>query len=110
MERAALQRRRRTHAFPDCAIGRRFAPIRWLHPGYRPGQRLAAGIMGPCFRRDDVEGFVRHPGRINTAFCRSNTWRPFLKPISTSGSSAMAPRALAVSSTMRSAGLPGAMP
>jgi hypothetical protein len=20
---------------PDCAIVRRFAPIRWLHPGYR---------------------------------------------------------------------------
>jgi hypothetical protein len=21
-------------AVPDCAIGRRFAPTRWLHPGY----------------------------------------------------------------------------
>ena len=51
-----------------------------------------------------------HPGRISTAFCRSKTCRPFLNPISTSGNSAIAPRPLAVSSTMMSAGLPGAMP
>src|SRR5882757_2519040 len=41
---------------------------------------------------------------------RANTWRPFLKPISMSGSSAIALAPESVSSTMRSAGLPGAMP
>jgi hypothetical protein len=27
---------RRTGGVPDCAIGRRLAPTRWLHPGYGP--------------------------------------------------------------------------
>jgi hypothetical protein len=33
-ERSELRDFRRAGGVPDCAIGRRFAPTRWLHPGY----------------------------------------------------------------------------
>jgi hypothetical protein len=42
-------------AFPDCAefiIGRRFAPTRWLHPGY--GDRYAATSGPGDFKYCDV--------------------------------------------------------
>src|SRR6202011_2910930 len=35
-ERSELRDFRRAGGVPDCAIGRRFAPTRWLHPGYGP--------------------------------------------------------------------------
>src|ERR1700730_10576481 len=35
-ERSELREFRRAGGVPDCAIGRRFAPTRWLHPGYAP--------------------------------------------------------------------------
>ena len=49
-------------------------------------------------------------GRNSVGFRRSNTWRPFLNPISISGNAAMALVPLSVSRMIRSAGLPGAIP
>jgi hypothetical protein len=34
--------------YPDCAepvIGRRFAPTRWLHPGYKIGVRQKSNLL-----------------------------------------------------------------
>src|SRR6202011_6321029 len=47
-ERSELRDFRRAGGVPDCAIGRRFAPPRWLHPGYgRQFRNFRNNACGP---------------------------------------------------------------